>query len=398
MIVGYLVNQYPKVSHSFIRREILALEQLGFVVHRFSIRPSQSDLADSRDTAETPKTTVILKDKVRLAFATLSTAVRTPVRFARALQEASQLQSRSDRGSLTHLAYVVEACALLQESRKRNIQHLHAHFGTNPAAVALLYRLLGGTPYSFTVHGPEEFDKAPLLSLHRKAAAAKFVVAISDYGRSQLMRLVARQDGSRIRVVRCGLDEELLSAAPVPIPDVSRLVCIGRLSEQKGHFVLLDAVARLAREGYEFKVVFVGGGELRPELERYIDELRIRTHVAITGYVGQDRVVEELRSSRALVLPSLGEGLPVVIMEAFAAGRPVISTYVAGIPELVTPGTSGWLVPAGSVELLAAAIRQVLTTPVEKLQQMARVGHEAVATQHAISGSARQLGELFAEA
>jgi glycosyltransferase involved in cell wall biosynthesis len=395
MNVGYLINQYPRVSHSFIRREIAALEQCGVVVHRFSIRPCQDELADARDRAEIPKTTVILASKVRVVVAAFAASLRSPLRFARALREALRLHARSDRGLVAHMAYLAEACVLLGELRRREIRHLHAHFGTNPAAVALLCRLLGGPDYSFTVHGPEEFDKAPLLALDRKIAKAKFVVAISEFGRSQLLRLLQAEQFSKIQVVRCGLDVDLLNAAQEPIPDVARLVCIGRLSEQKGHSILLEAAARMAKDGKNFELVLVGGGELRDVLERRMQALGLDSHVRITGFVSQERVVEELRAARALVLPSLGEGLPVVIMEAFALGRPVLSTFIAGIPELVTPGQSGWLVPAGSVEALAAALADVLSCPIETLEKMAAQGKQAVRQRHDVHASAHRLVQLF---
>jgi len=395
MNVAYLINQYPRVSHSFIRREIAALEQRGVVVHRFSIRPCRDELADARDREELPKTTAILGSKARVLAAALAVGLRAPLRFLRSLRETLRLNARSDRGLVAHLAYLAEACVLLEELRRRKVQHLHAHFGTNPAAVALLCRLLGGPEYSFTVHGPEEFDKAPLLALDRKIVQAKFVVAISEFGRSQLLRLVQAAQFPKIQVVHCGLDVDLLNAANAPIASDAGLVCVGRLSEQKGHFVLLDALALLAKEGTRFKVVLVGGGELRAVIERRLRELGIESSVRITGFVSQERVVEELRAARALVLPSLGEGLPVVIMEAYALGRPILSTFIAGIPELVTPGQSGWLVPAGSVDALAAALRDVLACPVESLEKMAEQGRQAVRQRHDVTASAHRLAQLF---
>jgi len=261
----------------------------------------------------------------------------------------------------------------------------------------LLCRILGGPPFSFTVHGPEEFDKAPLLALDRKVTQAKFVAVISDYGRSQLMRLVSRKDHAKIQVVRCGLDRELLDFEVVPIPETPRVVCVGRLGEQKGHFIFLDAIARLVRQGLELEVVFLGDGELRPEIEARIEELGIGPYVTITGFVSQQRVIEELCASRALVLPSLAEGLPVVIMEALALGRPVLSTYIAGIPELIIPGQNGWLVPAGSVDALTPALAAVLGCPVDVLRNLSHQSTNIVHSKHDVAVSAKQLLQLFAD-
>jgi glycosyltransferase involved in cell wall biosynthesis len=118
--------------------------------------------------------------------------------------------------------------------------------------------------------------------------------------------------------------------------------------------------------------------------------------VHLIGWASSERVREEVLGARALVLPSFAEGLPVVLMEAFALGRPVISTYVAGIPELVVPG-SGWLVPAGSIDALASAMRDALTAAPETLERMAAVGEKRVRELHQIGASAQVLSSLVKE-
>src|SRR6185436_15598502 len=186
--VGYLVNRYPAVSHSFIRREIAGVEARGIQVVRFSIRGvPESELVDPADRAERARTNVVLSGAVGLFVALLGQALLHPVRFLRAFGAAWSLGARSGR-RLVHLAYLAEACRLRPWLRRESVVHLHAHFGTNPAMVALLCRILGGPPYSFTVHGPEEFDRPDALGLAEKIDRAQFVVAISEFGRSQLMR------------------------------------------------------------------------------------------------------------------------------------------------------------------------------------------------------------------
>jgi colanic acid/amylovoran biosynthesis glycosyltransferase len=396
MPIAYLVNQYPKVSHTFIRREIHALEQLGSDIRRFSIRPSPDRLDDADDLAEVPKTRVLLQTPPARVGATLArTAARDPRRFAQAASLAMSLGGRSDRGRMVHGAYLAEACILLDALRSEGVTHLHAHFGTNSATVALLCRALGGPPFSFTVHGPEEFDKARLIGLSEKIHRAKFVAAVSSFGRAQLMRFCALEDVSKLHVVRCGVDASYLASEPTPIPRAPRLVSVGRLSEQKGHSVLIDAAAELARAGREFELVLVGDGELRAPIEERIADFGLAGRVRITGWLDGAGVREELRKARALVLPSFAEGLPVVIMEALAMGRPVISTYVAGIPELVASGACGWLVPAGSVAELADAMISALDGSEASLEEMGRVGRARVAAQHNSIENARLLWTLM---
>lgn len=162
-----------------------------------------------------------------------------------------------------------------------------------------------------------------------------------------------------------------LDHGPVAIPMAPRLVNIGRIVEQKGQAILVQAVAQLLKRGVDVELVIVGDGPMRSDIEALIGRLGLRDHVRITGYLSNQGVCDELLASRALVLPSLAEGLPGVFFEALALGRPVISTYVAAHPELIEPGVNGWLVPAGSVEPLVDAIAEVLAAHPSDLERMA---------------------------
>ena len=399
MNIAYLINQYPKVSHSFIRREVIAVESCGLKVARFSIRASKSEVVDEADKLEQELTKVILGVGIQgLAWGLLRVAATRPIRFIEALRLTFQVGWHSERGILRNLAYFAEACILLNWFAESGTEHVHAHFGTNSPTVAMLCRVLGGPTYSFTVHGPEEFDKATLLSLNEKIKRSTFVAAVSSFGKSQLFRWCDRTFWSKIHVIHCGVDAAFLAAPYVPIPAAPRLACIGRLSEQKGHLLLLEAANLLAVQGLEFKLVLVGDGPLRSDIEKQILQLGLQNHIEITGWASGDRVQQEILASRAMVLPSFAEGLPVVIMEALALNRPVISTYVAGIPELVEPGVCGWLVPPGSVEALAVAMRAVLEAPLEQLEEMGKAGAERVAQQHNVALEAKKLVALFDKA
>ena len=159
--------------------------------------------------------------------------------------------------------------------------------------------------------------------------------------------------------------------------------------------LLVEATAQLANEGLKFKLVLVGDGPLRPQIEAMIQQFGLQDHIEITGWASNNDVQQQILASRAMVLPSFAEGVPVVVMEALALSRPIISTYVAGIPELVEPGVCGWLVPAGSVEDLTETMRCALQTPLEKLEQMGQVGSERVAKQHNSKIEASNLAALF---
>jgi glycosyltransferase involved in cell wall biosynthesis len=273
---------------------------------------------------------------------------------------------------------------------------LHAHFGTNTATVACMTSSLSGIPYSFTVHGPEEFDRAPGLGLAHKIARAGFVVAISEFGRGQLMRWCASEHWPKIKVVRCGLDERFLKSSSVPVPDNARVVCVGRLVEQKAQLVLVEAAAILKARGIAIEVRLIGGGEMQPQIEAAVARYGLHEKVKLLGWLSAADVHREMNEARVIAQPSLAEGLPVALMEALALCRPVVTTRIAGIPELIDREV-GWVVSPGSAEELAAALSDALAAPTTILDGMGRVGRERVVARHDITIEAGRLRTLFGE-
>ncbi|OFA05962.1 glycosyltransferase family 4 protein [Duganella phyllosphaerae] len=396
MKIAYLINQYPKVSHSFIRREILALERQGFEVERFALRGWADQLVDAEDLREREKTRYLLRDgALALAKSMFSELVRAPGQFFGAAKLAVRMARRADRPLPLHLIYLAEACRMVGWMRASGVRHLHAHFGTNPAEVAMLARALGGPAYSFTVHGPEEFDKPEFLHIKEKIARSAFVVAISSFGRSQLFRWIPYTDWPKVEIVHCGLEPAFHAGAAVPPPPAPRLVCVGRLCEQKGQLLLVRAVAQLVARGVAVELVLAGDGEMRGEIETLIARHQLQDVVRITGWISSDQVRAEILASRALALPSFAEGLPVVVMESMVLRRPVLTTYVAGIPELVHDGENGWLIPAGDVDAVAAGLERVLATPLDQIAAMGERAHQRAVERHSIDTEAAKLAVLI---
>ena len=393
--IAYFVNHYPKVSHSFIRREILALERRGFVVQRIALHGWKDPLPDAEDRSELAKTRYVLRQSgLGLLLPTLRVLLTSPVLLLRALGKAWRMSGSSDRAWPYHFAYVAEACRILPWLRSAGARHVHAHFGGNSTEVVMYARMLGGPPYSFTVHGPAEFQTP--MGLGAKVREATFAVAISSFGRSQMYLHCAYEDWAKIKVVHCGLERSFLDSADAVAGSARRLVCVGRLCREKGQLLLIEAVARLRERGVQFELVLAGDGPMRTEAEQLIAHYDLGKQVRISGWISSDEVRREILASRALVLPTFDEGLPVVLMEAMALCRPVVTTYVAGIPELVRGGENGWLIPAGSVDELVVALEACLAASPDELLRMGRAGRERVRARHAIDTEAQKLIELFA--
>jgi len=393
MALAYLMNTYPITSTTFVRREIHAHEAAGAPVVRFAIRNWSEDLVDPRDRAEIDRTTYILgQGAAALLGRTLREAVTNPLGFARALKTTLHLARRPGGTGVKNFAYLVEAVFFKQAAAAADVHHVHAHFSTNSTAVALLARRMGGPSYSFTAHGPDEFDDPAANGLPVKVAHAAFVAAITDYARGVILKATDGAGADKVHVVRCGLD--LGEFDPTPPPDNARIVCVGRLCPAKAQALLVEAIAPLVADHPGLDLVLIGDGEDRAMIEDRIATLGLGAHVTLAGWGSGDAVREAIAGARVFALPSYAEGLPIVLMESLALGRPVVTTRITGIPELIDE-SCGWVVAAGDVPALTGALRAALETPVAALEQMAGAGRTRVLARHDQSHNAQTLRNLF---
>jgi len=396
MRIAYFISQYPMVSHSFIRREVIELENQGIQIERFSIRRNETDLVDTQDINELPKTHYLTERGIRKVFiSVILLMLQSPIAFIRTFLMAISMGRRSHVGVIKHFFYLIEACVLGSWVKEYGIQHIHAHFGSNPTAIALLAKQLYAISYSFTVHGPYDFDKPEALSLGLKIEHASFVVAISSFGRSQLYRWCSHAHWKKIHIVHCALGVDFLEAGITPVPNNHRLICVGRLCEQKGQLLLVEAIHRIDKLGIPVQLTLAGDGPMRNEIEALIKQYNLFSHIRITGWISGKQIREEILGCRSFVLPSFAEGLPVALMEACALHRPSVMTYIAGIPELIETDDSGWLVPSGSVELLSDALIEVLNTPTDDLDMMARKAYQRLCLNHDIRSECKKIKTLF---
>ncbi len=397
MKIAYLVNRYPAASHSFIRREIAAIEEAGGSVQKFSVRAADLDsLPDPRDRADFESTRVILDTNLMMLLLNLLvTTLRSPRKAWAATQTSFTNCSFRPIEIVRRIAYLAESAWLARQLTISSVMHVHAHFGTNSAMVARLSRKLGGPPYSFTVHGPDEFDRPEELDLRGKISDSVFCVAISSFCRGQLMRWADVADWSKIQIVRCGVDKKFIAERAAQVfPTEPQFCSVARLSGQKGIPLLIEAAARLKCEGHSFRIMIVGGGELQMQIKASIGEYDLADCVKLLGWADSDEVVSHLLASRAMVLPSFAEGLPVVIMEALALERPVIVSAVAGTPELVDD-QCGWLIPSGSVDALVKALKSAIIASPQELLEKGKIGRARVVSHHNSQTNGAQLFDLI---
>lgn len=400
--VGYLTAEYPAISHTFIEREVAALRRRGVDISTFSVRRTpEAKLLSDVDRRTAAETFSILPMTVtRLITAHLRAAARHPGRYARTLRRALSLSSGGVRAGLWQFFYFAEAIALWDECRRRKITHVHAHFANVASAVAMLLAHFGaanGTTWSFTMHGPTEFDDVSRFAIAEKIRSAAFVACISDYCRAQMMRLVEPSEWDKLAVVRCGLDPERLPASR-PGLGLDRgplhVLTIGRLVPDKGQMLLLRALAELRDTGVPARLTMIGDGPDRATLEGAARRLQLDDCVEFTGSLGQPEIAERFESADVFCLPSFAEGLPVVLMEAMSYRLPVVATRIAGVPELVEDGVSGALVSAARIDRLVAALARLADDP-DLRREWGQAGRACVERDYDVNRSAQALARLF---
>jgi colanic acid/amylovoran biosynthesis glycosyltransferase len=408
MRLGYLTGRYPGISHTFILGEVRALRAAGVEIDTFSIWTTDpAELLAAADRDEAARTFNVLPLRPLAALAAHARALaRSPAGYAATFATAMRIAVPGLRGRLHGLSWFVEAMVLWRELERRGIRHVHVHLGGTGSSVALLItrfgRATGGSwSWSMTVHGPSEFYDVVREGLARKVREAVFVVAISDFARSQLLGLVDTEHHAKIHVVHCGIDTALFreeadarAAAGAQTDAPLRTLTVARLSPVKGQEVLLRALAELAADGIRVEATLVGDGPMRATLEALSAQLGVADRVRFAGAVGQDRIRELYAQADVFALTSFAEGVPVVLMEAMAMRLPVVASNVMGTGELVDDGRTGLLVRPGRPDLVADALRRLHASP-ELRASLGGAAREAVESEFCIRDSARRLARLY---
>ena len=397
--LAVICSRYPAVSHSFVVNEVRALRERGLDVHTITVRrPREEELLSRIDLEEHARTfSVLPPNPLRLIVAHVRGLVAHPLRWVTTLALSLKLSTGGLRSILWRLFYFAEALAVWDESRRREIRHLHAHFANVGSDLALLAASFGGEEWSwsFTMHGCSELFEDRPHRLPDKLRRARLVVCNSDFTRAQLMKLVEHEQWDRLHTVRCGIDAHRFEApGRRPSAGPLRVLTVARLVPGKGHALLLDALGLLRDQGIETATTFVGDGPERDALERLARELRL--DVRFAGAVGQDELRAFYEEAELFCRPPFAEGLGVVLLEAMAAGLPVVSSLVMGVPEVVEDGETGLLVPPGRADLLAEALARLADSR-ELRERLGSAGRRWVEDEFGIERASTQLAGLLEE-
>jgi glycosyltransferase involved in cell wall biosynthesis len=394
--IAYLLSQYPGVSLTFYN-EIAELRRLGFTIPVASINTPAKNLPFTGKTRAAAAAAYYIKatPKLRAAGFCLKTLATRPLLFFRGLYAAVSIESLNPARLLLALFYFAEALLLGEWMEQKGLRHLHIHFGGPVASVGRIAAAAYRFPYSLTLHGPDEFSDEALFHLREKLANASFVICISDFSRSQVMRLLPPEQWDKLHVIRLGVDTDIFLPRPArSFASPVELVCVGRLVAAKGQMVLLQALLHLIQKGHHLRLTLVGDGPSRNVLRKFVKTNGLADVVHFAGPCTHEETQAYLAQADIFVLPSLAEGLPVALMEAMASQLPCISTYVGGVPELITNEVDGLLVSSSSTSRLTDAIERLASDP--KLRgRLGEAAREKVLQDYRLRENVQKLAALF---
>lgn len=389
--IAYVVSQYPASSHTFIRREVDSLRRHGVDIRTYSIRrPSPAELKAPADQASFAETRFVLPMKAgTLLKAHLRAVTMQPGAWVALLRLALRHRAPGAKAMLWSLFHFAEAVVLAAMLREDGVTRVHNHFANAGATVGMLAARFAGLPWSLTLHGISETDYPAGLTLGAKLEASTFAACVSWFGRAQAMRVTAPAHWHKFTTVRCGLDLTSLPAAARHVGSRREIVCVARLSAEKGHLGLLEAIAPL-----DVYLTLVGDGPMLAEIEQAVAAAGLSERVRFAGRLDEAATLAAIARADLLVLPSFMEGLPIVLMEAMAIGVPVIGSRVAGVPELIEDGVEGLLFRPGDWDDLRRAIARIRDEP-ELGDRLAAAARAKVAGEFDIATAVLPLARWF---
>lgn len=371
--VLFVMWGFPEPTQTFIHRELIEMVRQGHSVHILAARPT-GWTPDDPTLAELVRNTIWLPSPARWPVAGAWWAVRHPLRFARVLLQLLSAPHRDAFRRARAGALVLAAAAVADRVKFARFNYIHAHFAAYHAEWAMAIARLLDLPFGITGHATGIWKDRNILPL--KVRSARIFLTCTCHNAEHL-RGLAPDVAGRVTMLYHGIElDRLPTPSPLPSTTTWQWLAVGRLIEKKGFGVLIDACAMLRDRGATFVLRIVGDGPDRDALQARVREAQLENHVLFAGAQPNARVWQLLADSHALVAPSMRaasgdiDGIPNVILEAFAAGRPVVGSRLSGIPEVVVPDQTGEICEPGDVLSLADAMQR-LSADHQRAQRLA---------------------------
>ena len=397
MKLGYLVSQYPAVSHTFVLREVLALRRRGVDVRVVSVRrcdrPTTALSAEEADEAQRTFS-VMGAGALHALIANLRVLSRHPIAYLRGLLYAWALSRGTPRLLVMYTFYFLEAVVAGDYFERQGVTDIHTHFSST---VLLILARIFRVRYSLTAHGSGEFVDVVGFHLAEKVAGAIFVVTVGQYGMSQVMNASDPAHWHKIVVLPLGVDVDAFRPRRALQRDPNepfRLLSVGRLSPPKGYPILLEVMVLLRERGRNVTLTLVGEGPERTTLEKLVAVRHLGNCVRLAGACNHDRLADYYESSDVFVQSSFLEGVPVVLMEAMAMELPCVATWITGIQEIIEKDVEGLLVPPASAGAIADAVERLIDDP-EGARRLGTAARRKVLAKYNLERNVERLAEEF---
>ncbi|MHB8693348.1 MAG: glycosyltransferase family 4 protein [Solirubrobacteraceae bacterium] len=397
--VVVLVKRFPRLSETFIMNEFLELRRQGLEVELYAIMDPHEDRSHPEAFALVPEVVYLQTGSI---FAALPAVARTVRRHPwGALRAIGWTITRHSRAAVRNCIHAMVLVDRMAEGEPGGRVHLHAHFLHSPAAIAFIARKLSGQRYSLSGHAKDIYTTLPE-NLRMRCRDAEFVTTCTEANQRYLVDEIGLGAG-HVRLCRHGVDIERFGATSAGARAPGRILSIGRLVPKKGFDVLIQACGELRRRGVSFELRIVGGGQLRSQLLALAEAEGVSDLIELTGSMSQSEIVAELAAAELFALSPVvlpdgdRDGIPNVLLEAMAAGVPVIAAAVSGIPEVLSDTINARLVPPSRSDLLADALQELLADQAQR-DRLAASGRRFVEEQCAWPNVVAPLRKLLSDA
>jgi glycosyltransferase involved in cell wall biosynthesis/Ser/Thr protein kinase RdoA (MazF antagonist) len=397
--IGVIVTRFPQIDETSILREINELEERGQPVILIPLLKGRGGVVHEEARPWIHRARYMPLISPAIAIANLIYLATQPRRYLAVFWSVFSKTIGKPGVFARSMALFPKSVYLSRLLPRLGIKHVHAQWATHPATMAYIIGSLSDITYSFTVHGPDIF--AHRMLVFEKISGAKFIRCVSTFNKAFLCGLFASVTENKVHVVHVGLNPELyVNAEQQPANGRLQILTVAALNKTKGFPFLIDAVARLVAQGIDVECNIIGTGPRRAAIEEWAKELGVADRVHLLGLLPQHEIARRLRACDVFVLPSMialdgtMDGLPVALIEAMAAGRPVVASTISGIPELVQDGVNGFLVDATHAERIAQAVRRLADNPALR-DAMGRAGQETVRRGFHIRVTGERLLALF---
>jgi glycosyltransferase involved in cell wall biosynthesis len=398
--VAYIMSRFPKLTETFVLYEMLAVEQQDVDVEIYPLLRERARTMHPEAVPLVRRAHYLPLISAEILAAQLYFLRRCPRVYLATLWTALRANFGSLRFFSGALAFFPKSVCFARRMADTGVAHVHAHFASHPALAAFVIHRLTGIPFSFTAHGSDLHRDQHML--REKVSEADFVVSISEFNRRIIIDKCGEQAAAKTIVIHCGVDTDVFRPPAEPPKDGQRLaiLCIGTLHEVKGQRYLIEAAQGLAEHGVDFVCELIGSGPDRPALERQVADAGLTARVHFVGECTREQVATRLAAADVVVAPSVPtsngrrEGIPVVLMEAAASGKPIVASGISGIPELVDEGKQGYLVPPRDVAALTNALLR-LARDASVRRELGAAGREKVLREFDLTSNAEQLANRF---